>query len=297
VILLRLIVLLLAAAVSVDTQALTRVLIFTGIPGEAAFETAFQQQSSALAQALSATGSEVESYTDERSNAAAMRGALSAAASLGVNDQLILIYIGHGSYDGRAFKLNLHGPDVSATQLAGWLEPVAAAQLVILASAASGAALEVMAAERRTMMTATRSGDQSNVTVFGHYLSMALEDPAGDLNKDRELSLQEVFDLVTKKVADHYETRRLMATEHPQLINARPGFTMSYLGAVPLDPATEMLRSRRSDTEAAIAGLQARKSDLSPESYFEQLQQLLLELAVIEQEIERVASDSSAGEL
>ena len=295
---LQLAVLLLGFSLAPCASALTRVLIFTGLPGEASYEIAFAEQSRGLAEALRGTGAEVELYLTDQADKTTLRGALAAATSLRPSDQLMVIYIGHGSYDGRQFKLNLPGPDVSGAELDTWLDGIAATQLVILASAASGAALDVLAAQRRTLMTATRSGDQSNATVFGHYLAMALEDPAGDLNKDRELSLSEVYELVARSVADHYENRRLMATEHPQLVNVLPGFTLSHLGAMPVDPATEALRNRRADAEAAIEALKERKSDLSPDSYFQQLQQLLLELAVIEREIEQItAAQAPAGEL
>ena len=71
---------------------------------------------------------------------------------------------------------------------------------------------------------------------------------------------------------------------------------MSHLGAMPVDPATEQLRNRRAAAESAIEALKERKAELSPDSYFQELQRLLLELAVIEREIEQLAADPSAGE-
>lgn len=290
--------LLVAVCLAPGASGLTRVLIFTGLPGEDSYQAAFAEQAEGLGEALRGTGAEVELYSADEASFQAVRRALVAATSLARDDRLIVIYVGHGSYDGRQFKLNLRGPDVSAAQLGDWLEPIDAAQLVILTSAASGAALRVLEAERRTLMTATRSGDQNNATVFGHYLTLALEDPSGDIDKDRALSLTEVFELAQRSVIDHYENRRLMATEHPQLVNVLPGFTMSHLGTAALDPATAGLRARRADVESAIAALKERKSDLSSERYFQQLQQLLLELAVIEQEIEQqIGIDPSVGEL
>jgi hypothetical protein len=136
-------------------------------------------------------------------------------------------------------------------------------------------------------MTATRSGEQSNVTVFGAYLVDALGAADADLNRDGDLSLTEAFEYAESAVADHYESRRLMATEHPQLVNARSLFVLSSLEQPGLrDPTRAAALEERERVEAAIEALKDRKQTLSVEDYFAELQHLLLELALIEERLD-----------
>ena len=277
----------LLALLTPSAAAATRVLIVTGLSGEAQFVEPFAAQARDLQSAFVGTGARVTLLDESQASREAVADALAEAADgLKAEDRLVFVYIGHGSYDGRDFRFNLPGPDVRARELDEWLDAIAAWQLLIVASSASGAVLEVLADERRTLMTATRSGDQSNVTVFGSYLAAALEDHAADLNKDQQLSVQEVFDFAQRSVADHYQQRRLMATEHPQLVNPRALFTMSRLQPLPQDPALVELLTRRDEIEASIAALKDQKSSLSSEDYFSQLQQLLLDLALLQQQLD-----------
>jgi hypothetical protein len=269
-------------------HALTEVLIVTGLAGDAQFEQTFPAQSEAMKEAFARTGANVSLLAGEDARREGIKGRMDEySRSLTPDDRLIVVYVGHGSYDGRQFKFNLPGPDLSAREAGAWLDDIAAWQLMIIASSASGAALDVLSDERRTLMTATRSGEQSNVTVFGDYLVQALHDRSADVNKDEKLSLDEVFQFTQRAVADHYEQRRLMATEHPQLVNARALFTLNRLPPPTLDPALAALVSRRDGIESAIETLKDSKSGMAPDAYFQELQQLLLELALVQQELER----------
>ena len=54
-------------------------------------------------------------------------------------DALVLMLIGHGSFDGVDYKINLPGPDLSAIELAGLLDRIPAGrQLVVNMTSASG---------------------------------------------------------------------------------------------------------------------------------------------------------------
>lgn len=281
-----LMVLLLAWAMPL--QASTEVLIVTGLAGDVQFEQTFPSQSAAMKEAFVRTGANVSLLVGDDARRERVQARLDEyGRSLGPDDRLIVVYVGHGSYDGRQFKFNLPGPDVSDVEADAWLDEIAAWQLLIIASSASGAAIDVLSGERRTLMTATRSGEQSNVTVFGDYLVQALHDRSADVNKDEKLSLEEVFQFTERAVADHYEQRRLMATEHPQLVNARALFTLNRLPPPTLDPALAALVSRRDGIESAIETLKDSKSGMAPDAYFQELQQLLLELALVQQELER----------
>ena len=85
-------------------------------------------------------------------------------------DNVVVMLVGHGSYDGEAYKLNLPGPDIDGDEFAKLLAAVPArSQLVVNTTSASGAVLEKWAAEGRTLITATRSGFERNATRFAQH--------------------------------------------------------------------------------------------------------------------------------
>lgn len=270
------------------TQAATRLIVLTGLAGEAGYGDTFAAESRGFAAAFEGAGAEVVRLADASGRREGVEQALTVAAgALDADDRLVFVYVGHGSWDGRDFRFNVAGPDFTAEELARWLEPVPAWQLVVLTSSASGAAIGPLEHDRRSLVTATRSGEQSNVTVFGAYLVEALEAADADLNRDGSLSLAEAFDYAESAVADHYESRRLMATEHPQLVNPRSLFVLSSLEPSGLsDPTRTAALEERERVEAAIEALKERKQTLSVEDYFAELQHLLLELAVIEERLD-----------
>ena len=93
--------------------------------------------------------------------------------------------VGHGSYDGEAYKLNLPGPDIDGDEFAKLLAAVPArSQLVVNTTSASGAVLEKWAAEGRTLITATRSGFERNATRFAQHFAAALAAGSADINKN-----------------------------------------------------------------------------------------------------------------
>src|SRR6266481_334192 len=50
---------------------------------------------------------------------------------------LWLVLIGHGTFDGKEARFNLRGPDISATDLAGWLKPFHRPMAIIDTSSSS----------------------------------------------------------------------------------------------------------------------------------------------------------------
>jgi hypothetical protein len=103
--------------------------------------------------------------------------------------ELWLVFIGHGTFDGRSAKFNLRGPDISAADLAAALKPCGRPLAVIQCASASGPFLPALSAPGRVIVTATRSGYEVNATRFGGYLARAMADPAADLDKDGQTSL------------------------------------------------------------------------------------------------------------
>jgi hypothetical protein len=90
---------------------------------------------------------------------------------------LWLVLIGHGTYDGRDARFNLDGPDVSAKELAGWLQPIERPLAVIHCAAASGAFLEHLSAPGRIVVTSTQAGGEINFSRFGGFFAEAISSP------------------------------------------------------------------------------------------------------------------------
>ena len=114
--------------------------------------------------------------------------------------ELWLVFIGHGTFDGRAAKFNLRGPDISAAELAEVLKPCRRPLAVIQCASASGPFLKALSVPGRVIITATRSGSEVNVTRFGGYMARAIADPTADLDKDGQTSLLEAFLAASRQV-------------------------------------------------------------------------------------------------
>jgi hypothetical protein len=130
---------------------------------------------------------------------------------------LWLVLIGHGTFDGRTAKFNLRGPDVTADDLAEWLEPMLRPVAAIDTASASAPFLTKLSAPNRVVVTATKSGFEHNYTRFGRYLAGAIADPEADLDKDGQTSLLEAFLIASGRVDEFYSADGRLVTEHALL--------------------------------------------------------------------------------
>jgi hypothetical protein len=119
--------------------------------------------------------------------------------------ELWLVFLGHGTFDGKEAKFNLRGPDISASELLTWLQPFRRPLAVIDAASSSGPFLNKLSATNRVVITATRSGAEVNYARFGEFLSEAIAKPEADLDKDGQTSLGSVP--MARQVAEFYQPR------------------------------------------------------------------------------------------
>jgi len=221
--------------------------------------------------------------------------------------ELWLVFLGHGTYDGRVANFNLRGPDISADDLAAALQPCHRPLAVIQCASASGPFLHALSGTNRVIITATRSGNEVNATRLGGYLARAIADPAADLDKDGQTSLLEAFLLASREVAQFYKEAGRLATEHPLIDDngdglGTPADWFSGVRAVKtaangksvdgvraqqfilvrsqaeqeLSPAA---RARRDDLEKQLSELRVRKTALGADEYYKQLEDVLLEIS------------------
>jgi hypothetical protein len=221
--------------------------------------------------------------------------------------ELWLVLIGHGTFDGKAAKFNLRGPDLAAEALADWLKPFRRPLAVIDCSSSSAPFMNKLSATNRVIVTATRSGYEQNYARFGQYISEAITDPQADLDKDGQTSLLEAFLMASRRVAESYNAEGRLATEHALLDDngddlgtpadwfrgiravkkakegvSADGFRAHQFHLVRSEQERKMpsdVRARRDELELMIARLRDAKSGMKEADYYEQLEKLFIELA------------------
>lgn len=262
----------------------TRVLVVAGLGGTPEYEAEFQRQAEIAAEHLRALASDVVILGARDANRERLRTELeSLGARSDARDEVVLLLIGHGSFDERDYRFNVPGPDPTGGELAAWLDALPAErQLVVVATSASGVLQTLLGEPRRTVITATRSGGERNVIVFPHYFIEALGDASADTDKDGYVSSSEAFRFAEAAVAAHYEQRKQMATEHPVLEGDGAPLKLARLGGPPPSPLPAAQESRLAELEAEIAALKADKANYEPDDYYARLQALLVEVAMLQ---------------
>ena len=288
----------LAALAAGPAHAELYYLIVGGLGGEASYEEQFGKDAEALAAVARRTtaASRVMLLQGEGATREALTSSLDSLRTRAkAADSVIVMLVGHGSYDGEAYKLNLPGPDMDGEEFAKLLGAVPArSQLVVNATSASGAVLEKWAAEGRTLITATRSGFERNATRFAQHFAAALAAGSADINKNGAITAQEAFDYASRSVADSFEKDGALATEHPQIAGGAAGrFTVARLASAgpavepsAANPAVAALVTERERLDTEIEALRARRESLANDAYLAELQKLLVQLAEVQGKID-----------
>ena len=277
----------------------TNFLIVSGLGGEPDYEQRFSSYATDLEKIARSLSSSVISLTGKAATREALQAALDRLVpSSTSSDSLVVFLIGHGTWDSTSYKLNLPGPDPTAQDLRAWLDRVPASrQLVVVATSASGGALEALQRENRVVITATRSGGERNAVVFARYWVEALRDPAADSDKNETISALEAFRYADEKVKRFYTDQKRIATEHARLEGRlASSFVLARLGqaaAAANDPARRKLLAQRETLESQIDALKFRKSALPSDQYKRELERLLLELAKVQDAIEAAAPSTN----
>jgi len=283
-----------------------------GLGGEQEYEQRFVSQAQEIDKLIRAGNpdAKVQTLFGRDATKAQVQNALaSVAKQAAAGDVLVLMLIGHGSFDGIDYKINLPGPDISGTELASLLDRIPAGrQLVVNMTSASGGSRAALEKPNRAVITATKSGSEKNATVFARYWVEALRDPAADTDKNETVSALEAFVYAEQKTAQFYDTQKRLATEHPTLEDTgqsdgtrKPSpengqgllaghIALLHLGAAQAAAATpekKALLAHREELEQQIDQLKYRKAAMAEEDYKKQLEALLLELAKTQAELDK----------
>lgn len=295
--------LLLAAAA--PAPAAVHVMVVSGLGGEPQFDERFNAWSEQIARG-SATVSGGPDTVYRHSGDEAKREAIEArlrklAGELRAGDQFVLVLLGHGSYDGSEYRLNIPGPDLTGSQFLALLDriPATVPQLVVNATSASGAIAERWSKPHRIVITATRSGGERVATRFGGYWAEALTSDEADLDKDGSITVREAYEFARRRVEDAYKADAAIITENSKLGGGDPArFVVARLGDEALfasDRELAALREEQDGVEQRLDALRAQKAQLPEDDYYARLEPVLVEMARLGTRIEaRLAALGSA---
>ncbi len=278
---------------SATAYASTVTVVISGLGGNAEYDEQFDQHATTIAEEARRVADSQQDVILVRGDAAKKNVILSLLKNLPVSNApevFVLYLIGHGSIDNQQFKFNVPGPDITGQELADALNTLnAARQLVVVSSSSSGALLETLAAPNRVVITATKNAKERNAVRFTEYMVNALTDTAADLNKNESISAQELFSYAQSATENYYTREKLLAPEHAriegeladQIEVARYGVLLEKK-----DDISPALLARRQALSSEIDSLKARKDDVDEDTYFDTLQELMIELADIQRSID-----------
>lgn len=283
-----------------------------GLGGEPDYEQRFTALANDLDKVLKSSAADAHVYTLTGADAtrAKLTQTLEAVSSEArPEDDFVLILVGHGSFDDVEYKFNLVGPDISGAELAALCDRVPARrQLIVNTTSASGGSIAALERPGRAVIAATKSGTEKNATVFARYWVQALHDPDADVDKNESITALEAFQYAERKTAEYYESQKRLATEHPVFEDTGKNeavrepstetgegrlvsnFTLLRLGAAEKaanNPAKRALLARKDELERKIDSLKYEKAAMSEDDYKKQLTAALVELARVQEELDK----------
>jgi hypothetical protein len=232
------------------------------------------------------------------------RSIASVRRAMARDDLLLIVLIGHGTYDGIDAKFNLVGADLEAAEWAELVNGLPGRVVVVNTSSASFPFIERLSADRRIIISATDSVAQRFDTVFPEYFVKALQGDAADIDKNGRISIWESFAAATGDVRRHYQRRGQLSTERALLddngdglgrevtgsgddgaVASRTYFDQPAPGAAPTDEVLIQLLQRRASLEAEVEELKVRRSFLPASQYQQEFERLMVELARVGRDI------------
>lgn len=220
------------------------------------------------------------------------------------DDLVFVLILGHGSFDGTNYKLNLVGPDPTAQELASVLYSIPAQRFIVVnTTTCSGASLQALSGTGRIVIVSTRSGSEKNLTHMSAYFVEALRDNKADVDKNGRVSMLEAFNYAARKTEEYYSSEGNLQTEHAMLDDngdaqghPKPGpdngdgllartayldLGPGTLAQNPASPEQQQLGLEAQSLEKQIESLKYSKSGMPPAEYEKKLEELLLKLAQV----------------
>jgi hypothetical protein len=297
-----LLLLLIAAAPSVRAEEKRALLVVVGEPGNALYQDEFKRQAKVWQDLAAKAKMEASSIGLDDEPAEGDRPGLekALAALPKTGGDLWLVWIGHGTFDGRAAKFNLRGPDIEATEIAGLLKPFERRVIVLNLFSASGPFVSPLAGKDRVIVSASRGGER-NYSRLGEKLADSLGSADADLDLDGSLSLLEAVLHASAATKAFYDDAQRVVSEHAviddngdgrgtgtdkfkglradgQVADGAVARELYFLGDS-ADPLSPEAREDRTKLEAEIEALRQRKKEMEEDDYYAELETLMRRMA------------------
>jgi hypothetical protein len=277
-------------------------LIVVGEPGNALYQDEFRRQAKAW-QDLAAKG-KMDASTIGLGDEPADGDRPSLEKTIGdlpkTGGDLWLVWIGHGTFDGRSAKFNLRGPDIEAAEVAALLKPFERRLIVLNLFSASGPFVAPLAGKDRVIVSASRGGER-NYSRLGEKLADSLGSADADLDLDGSLSLLEAVLHASAATKAFYDDAQRVVAEHAVIDDNGDGRgtgtdkfkglradgqapdgalcrEIHFLGNN-ADPLSPEAREERTKLEAEIEALRQRKKALKEDDYYAELELLMRRMA------------------
>jgi len=248
---------------------------------------------------------ESEGSPSRRATAEEVKKAFATIKSDAKPDSFVLIVlIGHGSVDNQQPKFNLIGPDLTVKDYAQLIASLPNKRVVFVnCSSSSGDFIKPLSAEGRIIITATRSGNEQNATIFAEHFIAGLANGTADADKNGRISVLEAFNYATATIAEWYKQKNRLATEHALIDDNGDGTghedasgndgsvaKIVYIDSKNIEEAAgdadlARLIKERQRLEEEVEKLKGRKNEMKPEEYEAELERLLVDLAKVNQQI------------
>ena len=295
--------LLLASAASAQD---THLLVITGVGGDDEHTQNFHKWASAIVSAAKERGGIAEATITYLGDKPELDAAHIKARSTRDNvqkafadlatrakaaDEVFIVLIGHGSFDGQKGSFNLAGPDLSADDYAKLLEKITAQRIVFVNTASSsGSFVQPLAGPGRTIVTSTKTGGEKNEPIFAGFFAEAFKDSAADTDRNGKVSVSEAFEYAKAKVVASYQKAGTILTEHATLDDSREGKFASTLFlesdrartekiANVANPELRALLETQQQLNDQVTALRLKKDVIPAAEYEQQMEKLLTELA------------------
>ncbi len=127
-------------------RATTYYVTISGLGGEPDYDQRFKMWAEDIDSSLKKAGGDPNVITWSRPRATrSARASRSSPGQVKPADALVLMLIGHGTYDGVEYKFNIPGPDITGAELAALLDRVPATrQLVVNMTSSSGGSIALL---------------------------------------------------------------------------------------------------------------------------------------------------------
>jgi len=287
-------------------------LVVEGAPGEAKYAEQHAGWRDKLAKTLREVykipGSQLVvlngSGTASPATSEAVRAAITRfSTSMRPMDVVLIVLIGHGTFDGEHAKFNLVGPDLSAAEWKALVDRLPGEVVFVNTASASSPFIQAISGPKRVVITATAVPAQRFHTVFAEYFIDGLARSDADIDRNGRRSVFEAFAYASLRVRQHYEQRGQLATERALIDDDGDGTgresaaegrdgtraSLAYLdadrAAIVTDAGMLRLMQRRDALLLEIDELKKRRLMMPPAEYDGLLEKLLIDLALVSREI------------